>query len=107
MITPTYRKDQWRAVKATDIREVVADAEWQTIRLSFLGTWKNPKKAQANVEVLRAYVSPFSNPLKVRRVLNYLTGSAFRMGIIHSPEIEALREEVRIHWRMMTEEVKP
>jgi hypothetical protein len=29
------------------------------------------------------------------------------MGIIHSPEIEALREEVRIHWRMMTEEVKP
>lgn len=97
-------RDRWRAVKATNIKTVVADAEWQEIRVSFLGTWKDEKKARANVLVLREYVEPFANPWKVRRALNYLTGSAFRMGIISSPEIRQLREEVQIHWRAMTDE---
>lgn len=83
-----------REVKALDIKIVVADPEWQRIRSSFVGTWKT--NSAKNVEVLKKYVGKMDDPFKVRRVLNYLTGSAFRMGIIHSAEIEKLRNQIRI-----------
>ena len=76
-----------------NIKEVVNDPEWQTIRKSFVGTWKfHP---EANCNVLRTYLGDFSDPLKLRRVHNYLTGSGFRIGIISHPEIDKLLNEVR------------
>jgi len=105
-------RDQWRAVKAENIKIVVADEEWQEIREAFVGTWKKPGVADRNLQTLEEYVRPFSNPWKVRRVLNYLTGSGFRTGQItdaFGPETQARYEtllgEVRHHWREMTEEV--
>lgn len=89
-----------REVKALDIKIVVADPEWQKIRSSFVGTWKTD--AKKNISVLKKYVGDMSDPFKVRRVLNYLTGSAFRMGIINSPEIEKLRNQIRTAWNNMT-----
>lgn len=75
------------------IQEIVNDPEWQIIRRSFLGTWKHTPAA--NCQVLRMYLQDFSDPLKVRRVHNYLTGSAFRFRRIRHLEIDRLLLEIR------------
>lgn len=75
------------------IQEIVNDLEWQIIRRSFLGTWKHTPAA--NCQILRTYLQDFSDPLRVRRVLNYLTGSAFRFGRIRHLEIDRLLLEIR------------
>lgn len=89
-----------KEVKALDIKVVVADPEWQKIRSSLVGAWKT--NSSKNVKILKDYVGKMDDPFKVRRVLNYLTGSAFRMGIINSDEIENLRSAVRSKWNKMT-----
>lgn len=75
------------------IRQVVADPEWQMLRKSFLGTWRfTPAN---NVERLRNYIRESPDPLRLRRVHNYLTGSAFRTRQVSHPEIDSLLQEVR------------
>ena len=103
-------KSRWRAVKAENIKTVVADEEWQALRESFVGTWKVPGKADQNLILLDEYARPFCNPWRVRRVLNYLTGSGFRTGQIPDSFSAAtmarfliLLYEVRHHWNQMTE----
>lgn len=85
-----------KEVRSMDIRDVVRDAEWQALRGSFVGTWK--RTPNENVLKLRAYLGDMKDPMKLRRVLNYLTGSAFRIGIIDGPSISKLRDEVRAIW---------
>jgi hypothetical protein len=79
-----------------DIRDVVRDEEWQDLRLSFIGTWRDQK--EENVKKLEIYLQDGSDPLRVRRVLNYLTGTGFRSGTIAHPSIDELRERVRKLW---------
>jgi|AntDeeMinimDraft_6_1070357.scaffolds.fasta_scaffold16844_3 hypothetical protein len=76
-----------------DIREVVELEEWQELRESFLGTWKHTPAE--NVEKLRAFLDGFDDPRRLRIVHNYLTGTAFRIGMISHPDIDELLEEVR------------
>lgn len=84
---------EFQKVAVMDIREVVKDPEWQSLRKSFVGTWKrSPVK---NVAELVSYLGEFKCPYKLRRVHNYLTGSGFRIGIISSPAIDELREKVK------------
>ena len=90
-----------KTVKGMDIRVVVAEEKWQELRTSFVGTWKHTPVE--NVKRLREYVGDMTDPLKVRRVLNYLTGSAFRIGIIEGNGIEELREEIRTSWKTLNE----
>jgi len=86
-------------VRAMDIRKVVDNPEWQELRAALVGTWKEfPSR---NAHRLRSYIGDMSDPLKVRRVLNYLTGSGFRIGIISHPDITKLRDEVRAKWKEM------
>lgn len=75
------------------IKEVVNNYEWQSLRKSFLGTWKTQRKM--NCLILSEYLGDFSDPLKVRRVHNYLTGSGFRIGIISGVEIDNLLKQLR------------
>jgi hypothetical protein len=90
----------WNAVRDMDIRIVVADTEWQSLRKSFLGTWKHRDMERENILCLSEYLDEFHDPYKVRRVLNYLTGSGFRMGKIGlSNEVKALRARVQTVWR--------
>lgn len=79
----------------TDIRDIVNDPEWQALRGSLVGTWKNTPAE--NVARLRAYLYATSpvEYLRFRRVYNYLTGSAFRIGVISHPDIDILLAEVR------------
>jgi|TARA_R110000868_G_scaffold380823_1_gene647129 hypothetical protein len=92
-----------KEVRAQNIKIVVAEPEWQDIRASFVGTWKDTEQSKKNVLRLRHYLGSMKNPLKVRRALNYLTCSAFRIGIITSKEISELREEVRLAWKELLE----
>jgi len=88
-----------KEVRAQNIKIVVAEPEWQDIRAEFVGTWKDKEQSKKNVLRLRRYLGSMKDPLKVRRALNYLTCSAFRIGIISSDEITQLREEVREAWK--------
>lgn len=85
--------DDWEKVAKMDIREVVNDEEWQELRKSFIGTWK--KTPIVNIQKLRKYLGTMNCPYKLRRVHNYLTGSAFRIGVISHSEIYRLRKEVK------------
>ena len=75
------------------IQQIVNDPEWQILRKSFVGTWM--LIPSENVRKLRRYLNDFSDPLKLRRVHNYLTGSGFRSGKIKGEEINKLLKEVR------------
>jgi len=78
-----------------DIREVVNREDWQSLRKTFLNTWK--KTPVENVKKLREFLGFIKNAEndKLRIVHNYVTGSGFRIGIISHPEIDILRNEIR------------
>jgi hypothetical protein len=76
-----------------NIKEIVNDVEWQALRQSFIGMWK--KQPAANVQKLIIYLKDRTDPLRVRRVHNYLTGSGFRLRIISDPSIDQLLNELR------------
>lgn len=83
----------WHLTFALDIRTVVADEEWQAVRTSLLGRWKaEPAPCLAALE---AYAGDLSDPARVRRVLNYLTGSGFRSGTLKPPGRARLLAELR------------
>lgn len=93
--------DQARRIKAMDIKKVVDDEQWQVIRKSLIGNWS--RNHLVNVQTLRVYFEANkNNPQAVRQVLNVLTGSVHRTGKTkNQPETDALRRDVRIHWRNM------
>lgn len=74
------------------ISELVRDPTWQTLRRSFLGTWK--KSPVENVSKLREYLGSMDDLTKIRIVMNYLTGTGFRTGKIDHPEIRRLRSDL-------------
>ena len=88
-----------KEVKGMNIKAVVDDPEWQEIRKSLIGNWKNNHRS--NVATLRAYFEKGKNdPLVVRRVLNVLTGSVHRAKHTFAQrETDKLRRDVRIQWR--------
>ena len=88
-------------VRAMDIRVIVAQPEWQQIRHDFVGTWKNKDKVKDNIKRMRDWLGDGTDPIKVRQILNYVTGSGFRIGIITDPAIDTFRDEVRIIWAKM------
>jgi hypothetical protein len=88
-----------KQVKNLKIQIVVADRGWQELRGSFVGTWKHTP--EENVKRLSDYVGDMNDPLKVRRVLNYLTGSAFRIGIVEGSGVEELRKKIRNSWKKL------
>lgn len=85
-------------VRKMSIKDVVDDPDWQELRQAFVGTWK--EQPVANCLALRGYLGrkPWIDPIKIRQVLNYLTGSGFRLGIISHPDIDDLLAEVRQSW---------
>ncbi len=88
-------------VKAMNIKKVVDDPEWQVLRKSLVGNWKN--NHIHNVNNLRAYFDKYPEcPLATRRLVNVLTGSVHRVGHTKGQtETDLLRRDVRIRWRTM------
>ena len=79
--------------KGIPIQEIVADTEWQALRKVMVGHWKSDP--DTNIELLRLYKGLRDTEFAKVRIYNYLTGTAFRMGIIKSPEIDELKKEVK------------
>ena len=79
-----------------DLKSIVADPEWQALRQSLLGTWRND--AANSVLRLRDYLGLVSdrNDPKFIRVYNYLTGTGFRSGWISHPAIDLFLGELRV-----------
>ena len=77
----------------TKIQDLVKDEEWQKLRSSLVGTWKT--YPERNCKLLRNYLGNIQTCSyeKLRIVMNYLTGSGFRMGIIKHPCISQLRKD--------------
>lgn len=86
---------QYSFLLETKIQELVKDKEWQKLRSSLVGTWKT--NAERNCKLLRQYLGNIHTCeyKKLRIVLNYLTGSGFRIGIIKHPCIDSLRNEIK------------
>jgi len=94
-------RDEAVLVKAMNIKAVVDDNEWQAVRKSLIGNWKN--NHIENVNTLRAYFEKYyDSPIAIRRLVNVLTGSVHRVGhTAGQVETDAIRRDVRIRWRDM------
>ena len=68
--------------------------EWQTVRKSLLGQWKS--RPTWCCGKLRKYLGSISSTpnSKLKIVMNYLTGSGFRMGKIKHECITNLRTQI-------------
>ena len=76
------------------ISELVKDPDWQKIRKSMLGRWtKDPNWCCAQLHKYLGSVTS-TNEDKLRIVMNYLTGTAFRIGKIKPPCVIKLRAEI-------------
>jgi hypothetical protein len=77
-----------------EIKDLVKDPEWQKLRMLLIGKWK--VKPEWCCQQLRKYLGPISSTStdKLRIILNYTTGTAFRIGIINPPCVLKLRGEV-------------
>ena len=85
-------------VRGMDIKKVVDDKEWQTVRVWLKGKWA--KRGAECTQALKDYLYKDKNdPYRVRRVLNYVTCSGFRTGAIKEPTAYVFREDVRSIWR--------
>lgn len=88
---PTYptSADPWLA----DIRALAAMPEWRALRDGLAGGWR--RDPTGNAARLRAFVGDGTDGRRVRVVLAYLAGAAFRSGRLSHPEIDRLFAEVR------------
>jgi len=93
--------EEAKIIKAMNIKKVVDDPEWQVVRKSLIGNWKN--NHIENVKTLREYFNKYKNsPIAIRRLVNVLTGSVHRVGHTKGQvETDSLRKDVRIVWREM------
>ena len=73
---------------------LVQSAEWQKVRKSLLGKWK--EQPEWCCSQLRKYLGSITSASKdkIKVVQNYLTGSGFRTGKIKHPCISNLRTQL-------------
>jgi hypothetical protein len=76
------------------IKEIVKSEEWQKVRQELLGNWV--KRPNWCCMKLRHYLGSVSSTseTKLRIVMNYLTGTAFRIGKIKPRCVILLRAEI-------------
>jgi len=76
------------------IRDIVKDPEWQKVRTSLLGNWNT--KTEWCCAQLRNWIGPLDKATvtELRILMNYLTGTGFRMGKIKHNCIQSLRTQV-------------
>jgi hypothetical protein len=81
-------------LEAKPMKELVNNPEWQAVRKSLLGQWK--EKPIWCCSRLRSYLGSVQSASddKLRIVMNYLTGSGFRSGTIKHPCISTLRAQI-------------
>jgi len=83
-------------LEAKPMKELVNNPEWQAVRKSLLGQWK--EKPTWCCSRLRNYLGSIQSASddKLSIVMNYLTGSGFRSGTIKHACISALRAQISV-----------
>lgn len=77
-----------------NIKELVKNEEWQKVRESLLGKWRNNPKWCCNQLIkFMGSISSTSND-KLRIVLNYTTGTVFRSKTITDSCVEKIRIKI-------------
>jgi len=76
------------------ISEITKDPNWQKVRKSLLGKWKENPTWCCNQ--LKQYLGNIrtTDEKKLRIVMNYLTGFGFRMGKIKNQCIQNIRDSI-------------
>ncbi len=74
--------------------EIVKDPDWQKVRKSLINQWR--KRPDWCCQKLRKYLGPISKTedKKLVIVMNYLTGTGFRTGVIKHPCINKIRDQI-------------
>ena len=81
------------------MRQLVQNPNWQAVRRSLVGTWKEkPEWACDQLKKFLGQISKTSND-KLRIVMNYLTGTGFRTGKIKHSCISSLRTQISMEMR--------
>ncbi len=81
-----------------NIQDIVQIPEWQELRGYFVGKWKS--QPEKNLQMLKDFAGDLKklSNRRLRITQNYVTGSAFRIGIISNNDIieftNAVRKEV-------------
>ena len=81
------------------IKEIVKKEKWQKTRERLVGQWmENPTKC---CSILRDYLGSIKgcDYDDLRIVMNYLTGTAFRIGKIKHDCVQKLRTEISIEMK--------
>jgi len=95
----TKKLRQKRLAEQKVMRQLVQNPKWQAVRRSLVGTWKEkPEWACNQLKQFLGQISKTSDD-KLRIVMNYLTGSGFRMGKISHPCIASLRTQISMEMR--------
>jgi hypothetical protein len=73
---------------------LVRSSSWQAVRKSLLGQWA--RRPQWCCSQLRKYLGPINKTStdKLNVVMNYLTGTGFRTGIIKHACVSNLRKQI-------------
>lgn len=82
------------------MKELVKREDWKKVRESLVGKWKSePEKC---CKKLSDWLGPITKTEddKLRIMMNYLTGSGFRMGKIKHKCISTLRASVSVEMRL-------
>ncbi|HLN22265.1 MAG TPA: hypothetical protein VK213_14315 [Bacteroidales bacterium] len=72
------------------------DPLWEEVKES-LSNYRN----NINIDLVRKYLGDFSDPVKVRKVSNYLTGSTFFMSRFNQMEICELMKDMRMRLKQV------
>lgn len=79
------------------VKELVKDPEWQKIRKSLLGQWK--QRPEWCCAQLRKYLGSNPSNEKLRIVMNYVTGTGFRTKRISHPCIDRIKSQVSMEMK--------
>lgn len=86
------------------VSEIVKDPEWQRVRQDLVGKWKSkPTYCCAQLKKYLGSIKTTPN-VKLRIVLNYLTGTGFRTGRIKHNCISNLRLLIMLEIRRRKKE---
>ena len=83
----------------TSMSELVKDKEWQRVRAQLIGQWSS--RPQWCCNQLKKFLGPLTKTTdkKLSIMMNYLTGSGFRMGKIKHSCITKIRSQVSMEMK--------
>jgi hypothetical protein len=77
-----------------NMRKFLTDPEWYELKGKLSHAWN--KDSESNVQLLRNYLGDFSDPSRLRKVSNLLTGTGFRLNRSNQIELCDLLRDIKV-----------